>query len=133
MRKAVAAGGDDAGRAERQPDGPGGGAAAGSRPYGHALPVDRPLSRQSPGLYRRSHGAVCPAGSGTPGRRRRTAGADPGPVEDLGSSSGSHAGGPVRRTGAAAGVAGGGDRKGGRPSDTGGGSRRGGGPGGPRR
>jgi hypothetical protein len=25
-----------------------------------------------------------PAGSGTPGRRRRTAGPDPGPVEDLG-------------------------------------------------
>jgi len=31
---------------------------------------------------------------------------DPGPVEDLGSSSGSHAGGPVRRTGVTAGVAG---------------------------
>ena len=38
--------------------------------HGHALSVDRPLSGQSAGRSRQSHGAVRPTGFGTPCRRR---------------------------------------------------------------
>src|SRR5436305_9385996 len=78
-RQARPAGGDDAGGAQRQPDGPGGGTAAGDRAARHALPVDRaPAGQPAPGGGRGDgalrQGAARPGGGLGPAAR-----ADPPP------------------------------------------------------
>src|SRR4051812_19892576 len=100
---------DHAGRAQRQPDGPGGLAAAGGRAAGHALPVDQPAAGQRAGRGRRGDGAARPRGPGPAGRGWSQDRADDRPDPGDRAAPGRHGGGAGGRPGLAAGLAGQGD------------------------